>query len=303
MQSLILNVQNQDLTSSFTALLQAQSRLENCLREDETQLFAWFQPPESLPMPEGLSVRSQAMTFIRQLEYLDNQKPREILVGAGLIGGSEKTLTAVIALNDAKDDFKQVMLALKKAKLKHLKVEVDHLFESMLEKRPESIASSLRKVGLARLHLKQCYRRIPVFFECPLKVSWTWANTRAITRITQDEARQLLLKQGNDYPIELQLNKLAALNPNEPLAIVQELAPHLRANVVLACEKDQERRVMVKGPMPIFYLAKAGEAFPEIRPPGLKRGKNKERAVRSDVKLEAEAFLPSIRVHRYKELD
>lgn len=322
-----------ELLEAFKALKEALTIFESALDADEA-LPAWFLPPEALQINAGANVRSQAYTLIQQLEYLDGQKPREILVGAGIFAASENTLQCITHLNQCKDRFKEAMLALKKANIKMNDHFLSEQFEPLLETRrsitndslpnlpldtrSETVAKTLKKVGLARLHLKQCYRRIPIFFERPLKVSWTWANTKAITRITVEQAKKLLSKQGNDQTIEQQLIKLYALSPNEPLAIVQELAPHLRANVVFLNNEpgklnepsklqeaptNPERRIMVKGPIPLFYLAQKNDIFPRIRPPGLKRGKNKARRIRSDVKLDPDPFLPTIRVHRYTLCD
>lgn len=312
-----------DVIETFRKLKAAVEALSLCMQADQT-LPAWFNPPEDLPLQPNLNTRSQALSLIRQFEYLDHQKPREILVGAGLIAASQNTIDAILQVNQAKDEFKKAMIQLKNANIKlndeALNAEIEQLLgkrvdnsereqllvkranselNPTLDKRPNITAETLKRIGLSRLHLKQCYRRIPFFNERPSKVSWTWANTRAITKITVEEAIQMLLKQGNDFNIEAQLQKVQSLNPKQPLAIVQELAPHLRANVVFKNSKDGERRLMVKGPIPLFYLDESCLTLPDIKPPGQKRGRNKDRSVRSDVKLDPEPFLPSIRVHRY----
>ena len=151
---------------------------------------------------------------------------------AGIVASSAGTLEAIQHLNACKDRFKASILALKSAKIALSDPYLTEHFEKVLSKRARDVADTLTKMGLARLHLKQCYRRIPCFAVRPSKVSWTWANTRAITRISVNEAEKLLLKQGTDPGIILQLNKLAHLNYDEPLAILQTLAPHLRANLV-----------------------------------------------------------------------
>src|SRR5581483_10333946 len=105
--------------------------------------------------------------------------------------------------------------------------------------------------------------KIPYFMLRPNKVSWTWANTRSIKRISIDDAQQMLLKQTHDAGLERQLKLLQGLDPKEKLAIIQELAPHLRANIVLPSEHEN-KRVMVKGPIPIFYLCGDDLTLPEF---------------------------------------
>jgi hypothetical protein len=92
---------------------------------------------------------------------------------------------------------------------------------------------------------------------------------------------------------------LRALPQDEILAIVQELAPHLRANVVLPnLQGPGYYRKMVKG-LPVFYLHKNMENLPELRPPGDKKKRDPRRPRRKDVRLEDMPFLPAIRAHRY----
>jgi len=168
------------------------------------------------------------------------------------------------------------------------------------------VAHNLHRIGLSRLHLKQCYRLIPYFEKRPDKITWTWANTRSIKRITVLEADALLLKQGEDNRIAWQRQKLAQLSQDEPLAVVQELAPHLRANVVFRDnEKATPTRKMIKGPVPIFYAEHnclQPNLLPCFRPPKEKKAKDKDRLTRNDMKLEPNLFLPAIRAHRYSRM-
>lgn len=245
------------------------------------------------------AIRNDALEFINQLEYIDTQEPKEILVGAGIFAASKATIAAINQVNSAKNKFKQAILALKTAKIKINDQYFLSTFEEILNARSQDITTQLRKVGLARLHLKQCYRKIPILNHRPKKVTWTWANTKAIKKIDVNTAQQMLEKHRQDQGIQHQLAKLQTLNPNEPLAIVQELAPHLRANILI---KDgiNETRFMLKGSLPIFYLDEPSlPTLPEFIPPEEKKEKNKNRQIRSDVRLDPEPFLPAIRVHRY----
>jgi hypothetical protein len=288
-----------DVIQSFEAVQNALSQLQPHLVQKDNKLPCWFQPPVDLPSPLGSTDRAAMFGLIRQCEYLDHQKPRDILVGAGIVAASQETLQALHTLNLAKDHFKAAMLALKAAKIPTTDPQLSAHFEQALGVRPELTTHILAKVGLPRLHLKQCYRRIPILPLRPHKVSWTWANTKAITRITVAQAEQLLLKHSQDAGILNQLNKLKSLSPNAPLAIVQELAPHLRANIVLPTPTGATTRIMVKGPVPLFYAFEENLSLPHLRPAGEKQGKDRNRPIRSDVKLDPEPFLPAIRVHRY----
>lgn len=267
-----------------------------CLLDKD--LPAWFQPPEKLPIQPHSTTRQQACTLLGQLEYLDLQQPREILVGAGIIAASQPTITAIQALNEAKNNFKQAMLKLRAAKIATSHDLLTDNFEKLLMERVPDLKAAMSRMGLARLHLKQCYRKIPFFLHRPNKISWTWANTRSIKKITVAEAEQLLLKHSRDAGIERQIKLLQGIDSHEKLAIIQDLAPHLRANLVFP-DSDGIKRIMVKGPVPIFYLQTHNEPLPDFTPVGEKRGKDKARVIRKDVKINPECFLPALRAHRY----
>lgn len=286
-----------DVINAFNRLQATLQLVEDCVCIMDAHLPAWFDPPLGLGIDQKLSVRQQVCVLLRQLEYISGQAPREILVGAGLVAASAETVTRIDELNRVKELFKRAILALKAAKGNHAEI-LNRQFEGLLPQRDELVASKLARMGLARLHLKQCYRKIPYFTRQPLKVSWTWANTRSIIKITVADAEKLLLKHTMDEGIIRQLGLLRALPSNEKLAIIQELAPHLRANVVLPANHSMQR-VMVKGPIPIFYVSEDNTQLPQITPAGLKRGKNKERLTRNDVKINPEPFLPAIHAHRY----
>lgn len=286
-----------DVINSFKQLKSSlQSATEHICVLDR-DLPAWFQAPTKLPLEANSNVRQQACALLCQLEYLNSQQPREILVGAGIIAASHETIIALQELNTAKINFKQAMLKLKAAKIATSHELLAQNFEELLQRNP-NLSASLTRMGLARIHLKQCYRKIPYFMERPNKISWTWANTRSIKKISVAEAHAMLLKHTHDLGIERQIKLLQGIDPNEKLAIIQDLAPHLRANIVLP-DAENTKRVMVKGPVPIFYLQTDNNALPEFTPAGIKRGKNKDRMIRKDVKINPECFLPAIRAHRY----
>ncbi len=283
-----------EVINSFQELRQALDATCEHITTLDCDLPAWCQPSAKLHNI-GNNYRQQTCEFLQQLEYLDSQLPREILISAGIMAGSAETIETLYALNNAKDQFKAAMLQLKAAKISPSHELLAEKFETLLPQRDQQLADKLARMGLARLHLKQCYRRIPILTRRPRKVSWTWANTRAIKKITVQDADKMLAKNAADPGIERQLNLLQGLDPKENLAIVQELAPHLRANIVL----HDGSRVMVKGPVPIFYLTEDNLGLPEYTPPGDKKGKNKDRVIRKDLKINPTPFLPAIRAHRY----
>lgn len=282
--------------ATFSALNHALNTLSERILKDNT-LFAWL---DGLATDEHLAARKAIVETLTQLEYTPDQAPREILVVAGLIAASPATLAATHQVNDAKRAFKEAMLQLKAKKIPLRSDHFNEAFEKLLPKRNSKTAATLKRYGLSRLHLKQCYRTIPILETAPDKISWTWANTRAITKISLEEAENRLKKLGDDAGIQTQLQQLSYLPKTESLAIVQSLAPHLRANIVFHAGTEKEVRTMIKGPVPIFYPATANTPIPKFKAPKLKPQEGRTRAIRSDVKLSPVPFLPAIHAHRYE---
>lgn len=279
---------------AFQTLQQHLNHLGECLSAD-AHLPAWLQP---LPYPalKSDNPREASLRLYRQLTYMDDQEGREILLGIGLIGASPKTLEQAQLLNESKKQFKKAVQELKAQKLSFYDDALHEAFIQLFETfRHDYTATALQSAGLSRLHLKQCYRQIPILDKCPIKVSWSWANTRSIKKISKANAIALLNKKGDDIGIQQQIEKVHGMRAGECIAIVQELAPHLRTNIVTPGAEESER-VMMKGSLPLLYPAEPGEALPAIILP---KTKNSERQTRSDMKIDPEIYLPAIRGHRY----
>lgn len=287
-----------EVLDSFAVLAQAITKLCDAILQDST-LIAWVHESAQVCLSQThlSSARDKACVAFNQLQYTDNQAPREIIVVPGFIGASSSTLKLASEVNECKDRFKKSILSLKSAKISPLDPILTQKMNSILS-RNNATAQTLQSAGLARLHLKQCYRKIPILLHAPQKISWTWAHTRSIKKITRKKAQELLEKKGKDMGIQLQLEKLNSLSPYESLAIVQNLAPHLRANLVFT-EQGKIQRRMIKGPLPILFPCHLHTPPPQFSPPVPKCDKDQNRMTRSDVRLEATVFLPAIRAHRY----
>lgn len=286
-----------NIIEKFYELQASLLELEKYVCNTDKNLPAWLLPPK-LMSHVSYNHRMCASKFFKQLEFLDDQNPKEILIAPGIFACSTLTYTLIHKINKIKEEFKQSILNLKKEKVKTSDPFLVEKFEQILQSKKSDIRINLKKMGLARLHLKQCYRKFPILNSRPKKVSWTWANTRSIKKIDIETARNMLLKHKQDEGIIYQLSKLASLNANEKLAIVQELAPHLRANIVMK-EGNADKRFMLKGTVPIFYLDDEGLPLPEYIPPSNKKGKDSARQIRNDIKLDPTPFLPAIRAHKY----
>lgn len=282
-------------------VLESYTRLHHALQEvsklllADAQYPAWMQP---LPYPtlQHENPHQATLHLLQQLQYQEGQEGREILIGVGLFGVSQTTFDKLAAINQLKAAFKYAVLSLKAQNIKTTDEWLALEFEALLQKTRHSVTQdTLTRTGLSRLHLKQCYRQIPLLYQRPLKVSWSWANTRSIKKITKHDAIALLRKKGSDDGVLHQIEKIEALQKEEQLAIVQTLCPHLRTNIVTQTTEGV-KRFMLKGSLPLFYVHD-GLPLPEYCAP--KAQKQSDRAKRNDIKLDPTPFAPAIRAHRY----
>lgn len=278
----------------------------NSLILADQNLPLWIYNNDNLNSNE---LRYKLIIILNQIEYHDAQDPKETVIYPGIIAASKETIDQISIINNCKSEFKEAIQNLKKLKIKNSDPvltdefnKVFYSFEDNKNKREFNTQSTLKRNGLARLNLKQCYRTIKVLPIKPNSVSWTWANTKAISKISKDEAIEKLKLKGNDYGIQQQIKKVESLKNHEKLAIVQVLAPNLRSNIVYPDNKlDIPNRQMIKGHMPIFYQDIIGNELPYFKVPKPKSEVNIRENKRADRKLDSEAFLPAIRAFRYLE--
>lgn len=245
--------------------------------------------------PWAGSVRAPDLEdLLLDLWYQEEQDGRETRIYPGLIALNREQITLAAEVNLAKDQFRKVVHALK---------EADNVawreIQGRLARRYQSLNDSLGREGLARLHLKQVFRHLPLVVKRPDRVGFSWYSSgRSIARITKAEAWERLTKLNTEAAhIRIQMERLATLPDNEPLARVQRQAPVLRANLVFA----DGRRKSMNVSLPLLFPSQGINELPDFSIPPETPPNERHRLVRSDNKLEDEPWLPSIRVHRYRQ--
>lgn len=283
-----------ELLISFETLLEHLNTFCASIRRN-LELPAWVSRTES-ELAEGLDVRTKAIRLYRALWYEENQDGRETLTCPGIVGADPDALAAAHACNVAKNGFKTAVLALKALG----RVEANAAMAD-LHRRQETVALAMRRMGAARLNLKQAYRHVPLLERRPLKIGFTWSKQgRVIQRTSVAAARRLLEQRVETPQIRLELQRLAEIRGDEMLARIRSVCPHLRANIVFAASEGLEvQRRLMQAPLPILVPLRLGESLPEFvavapEPP------IGSRLRRADVRIEDEPLLPSIRVHRYR---
>ena len=282
------------LLESFEALLARLDEFCTAVRHDAA-LPAWVSRTDA-ELLDRLDMRIKAIDLYRALWYEDCQDGRETQTCPGLVGASPETMAAAHVCNTAKDGFKAAVLALKSMERTEATAAMADLHH-----RQEHVASAMRRMGAARLNLKQAYRHIPLIERRPLKVGFTWSKQgRVIQRTRVAEARRLLEQRVETPQIHQELQRLAEIPSDEMLARVRSVCPHLRANIVFAApEGSGVLRRLMQTPLPILLPLQPGESLPEFVPVAPDLLTN-PRLRRADVRIEDEPFLPVIRIHRYR---
>lgn len=235
--------------------------------------------------------------LISDLWYRDGQDGRETRSRHGLVLIDEETATLITQVNHFKDEFRTQVQRVKK----ELERDLWQQQYQRLGEHSSPLRDAMTFSGLSRLHLKQCYRHIPLLPERPDKVGFSWyVNGRSIRNLSLMDAQNMLLALGEDKPhIQLQLDKLSKLPSHIRLAQVQTLAPVVRANLVFKQAGITSRKAM-NVPLPLFMLDD-GRGLPLFNDIAATPPPGRTRQQRNDQRIEPEPFLPSLRIHLYRE--
>lgn len=229
--------------------------------------------------------------------HQQGQDGRETRNYIAVIAVHDELIDAFHNINHAKAAISELLTRIKQAH-PHALNEA----KSRLPHRHPSINDVLRKSGFARLHLKQCWRHIPIAPAPVSRVRLAWYSSgRSIKRVTVQEAEQKLLQLDSDAPhIRIQLRKLAGIPSSEVLAQVQTQAPLMRANLFFVEPlADGHTRRAHNIAMPLIVPAHEGR-LPHLKAPAEVPPATRTRAKRRDEKLEDTPFLPSLRIFRYR---
>ncbi|HHJ38505.1 MAG: hypothetical protein AXA67_12765 [Methylothermaceae bacteria B42] len=271
-----------NLTLKFNRLLTALTQLTKQIEQDKN-IAAWVFDTNRKELM-GAEARRQFVNVLELLEFTDDRDGRETDICPGIIGASPQTLWLAAELNQAKDQFKQAVIAMNK-----------------LEK--QGAHRVMKQHGYPRVHFKQIYRHIPIILKKPESIRFTWGATRSIKRISRQEAYRRLVEAAGDNPsygYQQQFQALEALPKDEFIAIVQDLKPHIKANLCWIQRQMEEKRItrkMISAALAILVPLNPGESLPKHH--ASFPDDRKKRKPRGDFKIEPEPFLPSIRGHRY----
>lgn len=269
-------------------LQQGLEQFKALLSSHTTQFWLLGEPEQSIPLQSA----SELITNLWHQSEGDGRRTDNIY---GLIGVSSRLIPVIQQLNQIKQRFQSTVKAFRESEGNPLEV---------LHHRSEALNKALQQQGLARLHLKQCYRQIPLLEQTPDKVTFSWYSSgRSLRKITIAEAEKRLLQMDqSQLHIQMQLKALGKLTPEEALVQIQPQVPVMRANIRWK-KGDSYQRKARNCPLPLFFPLDAGKSFPEYNVPPLTPPETRQRQLRSDLVIDSEPYLPSLRVHRYTDHD
>ena len=281
------------LNEAFEHLIETLEHVIYCFEQGPQKVWR-FDPSGAY---SALSHKEWLRHALLDMWHEDGQDGRETRNYIGLIAADNSLLDAVEIANIAKATLGE--------SLQRIKAYSPTLFgetKTQLARRHPDVEKVLEKTGLARLHLKQCWRRLPTAEASVSRVRFAWYSSgRSIKTLTVREAEQKLLALDTEADhIRIQLRKLAGIPGNEVLAQVQTQAPLMRANLFFTEPLDDgHTRRALNAAMPIFVPSTDG-CLPNVKQPLPTPPEARTRARRRDEKLESDVFLPSLRVYRYR---
>jgi hypothetical protein len=244
--------------------------------------------------------RDHARAVVRAIDYVGEQAPSATRICPALMGASPGTLAAARAVNRAKAELKAALAPMDG---RTITLGEDPETGEPIEKPLLKVA--LRALKHPRFHRRQALRNIVVLDEAPTYAAFTWARLRKIQTTTVASVRADLLDRIDVEPsaaLLAQLERLDSLPPDEPLAIVKPPHVHPRVNLLLPDASKGEgatRPAQRRATLPVLYPAERGEASPRLRPLAEEPPPGPTRRTRRDQRVDPEAFLPSLHIHRY----
>lgn len=244
---------------------------------------------------QRIGMLDAARDILTDVWYRDGQDGRETRSRHGIILADNALQQAVIDINTSKDELRRVVHAYQQQNA-HCDEDIRHI----LGQRHSEFRAQLTISGLARLHLKQCYRHIPLLEKKPTKIGFSWyVNGRSIKKIRVADIRDKLMALGHEKAhIQVQLALLSGYDPQEIMAQVQTLAPIVRANLVYHNSEQIIKKAMNVS-LPLF-IPSANDSMPLYNEIDSEPPLGRTRQARNDQRIESEPFIPSLRIYRYR---
>ena len=206
--------------------------------------------------------------------------PQETFSCPGAVACTLKTLGLIEQVNTAKTAFK-TQIALCKQQTRHDISKV--------------IRHALAQAGYTAVKLKQVYRHIPFIAYHPRRIAWARGKHNSSQNLSKVEVEKRLIKIGQGAHIDIQLAKLAMLDCATSLVIHRDIKACWMVNIATFKQEGHSLNEDIKTSLPVFYLHDEQLTEPTVC---FSVKNTRGSKARSDKKIEAVAFLPSLSAYR-----
>jgi hypothetical protein len=229
------------------------------------------------------------------IDYKMDDDVNESPVCLGVLGVNADTVKRAQAVNTAKLKFKALCTP-----LQGIRIRIPVKGEKTPTKAIPAIRVILRNIQRSDLNLLAAYRKIPILSAPPATVTYTRANTRAVYRKSVEEIADMLANVNSPTAIA-DRERLAALDRRVThLAWVKDRYENIRANVLYSRLDTKGRgRIQISAELPLMYAQGRHPQPPEVHFL-LETETSNEPPRTRESKLEAEPFLRSLPVYRYR---
>lgn len=273
-----------ELIDKIAALRAALERLREHYFSTSGYWDAWVFGSDSCS-----EARERAMGIFSALHYADEISAQQTSQSYGLIAVPRNVADAASLVNIAKLELKRQVEA-----TAGLLLEGKRPSE---RERSDALKETIGFFESPRFHLRQAFRTIKILDRLPESFGFTWLRSRDVASIDKSEAIRRLEAYGDNPRVADELARLAGVDDDVPLAIVNPTVPEARMNLVEIVEGRRKRRSF-RVNMPVLVVYEPGKRFPAFKqledpgelPPIRRRG---------DRRVEDHAICPTIRVHRY----
>lgn len=261
-------------------------------------------PRSALPASSRAEALEGAARAFLTIKYDDNQDAHESRIAPGLLALPLAGIELAEEVNHWKGRLARALKAMEGRQ------EEGVVNQETGERGPRPLREvALERLYFRRLHYFQAVRKVVVLRESaehigtPDYVSFSWSICRAVRRSSREALLKDLsarLANGKSSPrlLERDLAALERLAPGEPLALVREAPPSIKANVRWpAREALPPTRRLCSAVAPIVML---GEQLPQLfRPLPREPVSSSRRLARADTELESKPLLCTVPVFRY----
>lgn len=242
--------------------------------------------PDDIFVPDGES-KSIVSKCLEDYWYDSGCDGRETSFYCAVVRCNDDTYSLVLDINKIKNEFHSIYQEIAAYSAKEVEESLYKICSS------GSIRSRMSRMNLSRVHVKQVYRKLPLFDGGIARIQYSHSrNSKSIVKIDIKEAEKRLIALNPNTPphIEIQLEKLRNHNSNIELVVARHHPPTAKANIFF----DNERKPKtIKPKVPVFVRSDGDfniSFFPSKH--------NRNVTMRKDSTIEQEAFLPSIHVYR-----